>query len=730
MVAISFMVAVAAIAVFYVFFNFFKIKALDEGTPDMIDKASIVRSGARTFIGTVYIRIGIVAAIVAILISGFIERTAGITFLIGAAVSGAACVLGMEDSTYANVRVANRARKTESLSETLQVALLGGSVPGLSVPAFLLVGLIVIWLIYGGPKYIDPGAGVFMALENVNASIMRFTTFSLGASVVAMFSRVAGGNFTKAADISADIVGKNRYGLEEDDARIPNVIADFIGDNVNDIAGNCSDLQESTGAAVIAASLIGYNLYNNALANGDAVSEALFSATTLYPILILAGGLLSCLVGLVYMIQLRKKRRSPSSEINLTTYVSAGLTVISSLVISYFVFGKLEVYKEWTHGWLSPWIATVLGIGCGVAIGAITEYYTSTGAIKNKFLRKLFKVKPTTQLAEIAHEGEAFEVTLGDSLGFRSVLAPCIFIVLAIVFASNICGDYGLAMAALGMLSFVGATVTIDAFGPIADNAGGLAESCHLGSNIRKITDELDAVGNTTAAIGKGFAIGSAALATVSLTRNFVGSYTPAGQPLILNAASSYTTAGMIFGAALVCYFSGLLLYNAIKAAQKMADDGDEKLNKILNEGADPKPMYIDCIKTAAKEALSRMTKPSVIALVVPAIVGFLFGLEFIGGTLNGSTAVAICLAIFFGNSGGAFDNAKKMLEQGIIIGMAKLKKDTELYKFVHRVLVACDTIGDPRKDSVGVALDIFIKIMSTVTITLVPFFMTYSLVG
>jgi len=722
-ITVTFAAIAAVIAVAYVFVNFFKIKSLDEGTPEMIEKARIIRSGARTFIGTEFVRIGIVTFIIAILISCFIERTAGITLMIGAFVSSAACILGMEDSTYANVRTANRARETESLADTLQVALLGGSVPGLSVQAFLVVGFVIILLVYGGPKFNDPGSGLFATFGNVNASIMRLTTFSLGASVVAMFSRVAGGNYTKAADISSDIVGKNRYGLDEDDARIPNVIADFIGDNVNDIAGNCSDLLESTGAATIAGSLIGHNMYSGA----SGLSERLYSTVTLYPILILAGGLLSCFIGLILVIQLRKNRKSPSQEINLVSYVSAGLTAFVSLLITFFAFNNVELFSEFACGWISPWLATLLGIGCGVLVGLFTEFYTSTDPIKNKLLRKIFKVRPTTRLAEIAHEGEAFEVTLGDALGFRSVLLPGIFIALSVFFAEKLAGDYGMAMAALGMLSFVGATVTIDAFGPIADNAGGLAEACGLGAGIRKITDALDGVGNTTAAIGKGFAICSADLAAVSLMKSFIGTYTPAGQPLVLNFASGNTFAGATVGMALVCYFIYILSKNTIEAAAIMADKGDEMLKKTLEDGTPPD--YNKIIKMATKEALSRMIAPSMVALVVPLLVGVTFGVEFIGGMLAGSTLIAVGLAIFMGNSGGAFDNAKKYVEQGLLNGLSKLN-NKELYDIVHRVVVACDTIGDTRKDVVGVALDIFIKIMSTVAITMAPLFMAFCLFG
>ena len=718
------MAAIAVLTLVYVFYNFFRIKGLDEGTDEMIEKADIIREGARTFIRTEFIRIIIVAAIVSLLISLFIERTAGVTFLIGAVISGFVCVLGMEDSTYANVRTANRARITiqggekQSLADTLQVALLGGSVPGLSVPACLLLGFVAIWLIYGGPKYDSQGSGLVVTLGAVNASTMRLTTYSLGASVVAMFSRVAGGNYTKAADISSDIVGKNRYGLDEDDARIPNVIADFIGDNVNDIAGNCSDLLESTLATGTATALIAHSLFSKARYAGLAVAtEKLYNATTLYPILILGGGLLSSHAGIFDIIQMRKNRKEPSQEINLVTWISAGLTILVSFIITLITFVNVPLYSEFKLGWISPWIATVLGIGAGVAVGLLTEYYTST------------EYQPTQALSRIAPEGEAFEVTLGDALGSRSTLLPIVVIGLAIFFSGVLCGTYGVAMAALGMMSFVGATVSIDAFGPIADNAGGLAEACGLDDEVRVVTDQLDAVGNTTAAIGKGFAIGSAALATVSLISAFVESYTPVGQTVLLNFADYRVVAGFLIGGALVKYFEAILAKNTIQAAQIMADDGDAKLKQILNYGADPKPMYKECIKTATEQALKRMVAPSVIALVIPVIAGVLFGKVFVGGLLAGATGVAVGLAIYHGNSGGAFDNAKKLVEQGKLIGYRKNEpREREAYERVHKTVVACDTIGDTRKDVIGVALDIFIKIMSTVAITLVPLFMVFSL--
>ena len=347
-----------------------------------------------------------------------------------------------------------------------------------------------------------------------------------------------------------------------------------------------------------------------------------------------------------------------------------------------------------------------MGIVSGIAIGIITEYYTSTDH------------KPTQKIAEMCTEGEAFVVTKGDAVGSRSVLLPVLVIIIALIVSGIIGGSYGIAISALGMLAFVGATVSIDAFGPIADNAGGLAEACHLAPDVRKITDKLDAVGNTTAAIGKGFAIGSAAFATVSLIMAYVGSYSGDVAVPVLNFATFFVVAGGILGGALVEYFSAILTDNTIDAAKIMADVGDKQMTQEVLDGK-AKPDYNMMIAMAAKEAIRRMVVPSVLALLIPVIGGFLLGPEFVGGILVGATIVAIPRAIFMGNSGGAFDNAKKYIEQGMLKGHGKGSP-------AHKAAVTGDTIGDTRKDVVGVALDIFIKLMSTVANTITPIISRY----
>jgi len=672
----------------YVLWNYIRIRKMPEGTADMIDMAAIIRSGANAFMKTEYKTIAIVVVLISLVLSLFVEKTSGITFIVGAAMSSCACVLGMKSATYANVRTANKARESMSIGDTVKVALCGGSISGLSVQAFGMLGLAAVLLIWGGVNHQTEGSGLLTHLQGVDASVMRVSTYSLGCSLVAMFNRVAGGNYTKAADISADILGKIRNNLPEDDSRIPNVIADFIGDNVNDIAGNCSDLLESFVATMSATIMIAVIMFQK------------FSIDQMFN-------------GMLYA-NVKKMGSDPSHELNLATWISAGLTIILGLGASWLIFGKIDATTFETYGWkaswLSPWICAVLGLASGVAIGSITEYYTSSD------------FRPTRKLAEMAPEGDAFVITKGDAIGSRSCLLPILLIGLALFISGKISGTYGIAVASLGMLAFVGTTVSIDAFGPIADNAGGLAESCHLSDKVRVITDKLDAVGNTTAAIGKGFAIGSAAFATVSLIVSYVGNYTPANSEMILNIANFTVVAGAVIGGALVEYFSAILTDNTIESARAMADEGDKLLSVPGVMEGTVRPDYNRMIQMATQGALRKMLFPSVLAMFIPVLGGFIFGVDFVGGLLIGATIVAIPRAIFMGNSGGTFDNAKKYIESGALKGHGKGTA-------AHKSAVTGDTVGDTRKDVVGVALDIFIKTMSTVANTLVNIFRNFTLI-
>ncbi|NLL34684.1 MAG: sodium-translocating pyrophosphatase [Clostridiales bacterium] len=696
---------VVLLSIVYLIFNYFRIKKMEEGNDEMKELALIIREGASTFLRTEYRGIGIVVIVLAVLLSLFLEKSSGLTFILGAIMSSAACIIGMRSATYANVRTANEARKTLSIAQTVKVALRGGSISGLGVQAFGLLGLVMLFILNDG---IDPNAkgGGFIGSLVTNPDIMRISSYSLGCSVVAMFNRVAGGNYTKAADISSDILAKIRHDMPEDDSRIPNVVADFIGDNVNDIAGNASDLLESFVATISATVMISVTLFLN---SPEQATEATLQATTIFPFLFGGVGLFACLVAIIIAIN-RKMGDDPAKALNFATWMAAGLTILGGLVLSFFVFRNVPLYDNFTIGWLSPWVACILGVISGVAIGSITEYYTSSD------------YKPTRNLAEIAHEGDAFVVTKGDAIGSRSVLLPLLIISIALFVSGKLSGTYGVALSAMGMLSFVAVTVSIDAFGPIADNAGGFAESCGLGSNVREITDKLDSVGNTTAAIGKGFAIGSAAFATVSLIVAYVGNYTPIGREPILNIASFVVIAGGLVGGALIEYFCALLTDNTIESARLMADEGDAQLSLPGVMEGTKKPDYNKVIGMAASNALQKMLLPSVLALLIPAIGGFLFGVEFVGGILVGATIVAVPRALFMGNSGGAFDNAKKYIESGQLEGHGKGSE-------AHKASVTGDTVGDTRKDVVGVALDIFIKTMSTVANTLAPIIAKFTLI-
>ena len=701
---------VTLIAMVYIFWNYSRIKRLPEGTAEMSELAGIIRSGAETFLKTEFKYIGIVLCAVAVIFCFVIEKTSGISFLIGGFMSSIVCILGMKSATYANVRTSNKARESLSIGETVKVALCGGSISGLAVQAFGMFGLIIVLLLgefvfkTGGISHDAEGTGLILNNPEIvcNPTMMRISTYSLGCSIVAMFNRVAGGNYTKAADISSDILGKLRHDLPEDDSRIPNTIADFIGDNVNDIAGNCSDLLESFVATMSATIMIAVTLYQVAVHKELVITEDAFKNASLFPIVLACCGLIGCLAGLG-IANFKKMSDDPSKELDLSTWISAGITVVLGGVACYFMFSKYDLSAyNFKIGWLSPWISSVLGIVSGVAIGIITEYYTAT------------EHKPTRELAEICTEGEAFVVTKGDAIGSRSCLLPILLIGVSLLISGSICGTYGVAVSSLGMLAFVGATVSIDAFGPIADNAGGLAEACHLAPEVRAITDKLDAVGNTTAAIGKGFAIGSAAFATVSLITAYVGQYTKIGEDPVLNFASFAVIAGGIIGGSLVEYFSAVLTDNTIDSAKLMADEGDKQMSVPGVLEGKVKPDYNKMIAMAAREAIRKMIVPSILALVIPVVGGILFGVQFVGGLLVGATIVAIPRAIFMGNSGGAFDNAKKYIESGQLEGHGKGSA-------AHKASVTGDTIGDTRKDVVGVALDIFIKMMSTVANTLAP---------
>lgn len=697
----------------YASFHYVKVKKMDEGTDEMKEVASAIRIGSNAFMRYEYKVLLMVVIIVAILLAVVVTPYTAICFIIGAIMSGSAGWIGMKIATYANVRVTNTALKTKDIGASLKVAFQGGSVMGLCVGAFALFGLILVYIIFGlGLNLLDvsnmTSEANWLGVEIVPFT-MCLTGYALGCSIIAMFNRVGGGIYTKAADMGADLVGKTEAHIPEDDRRNPATIADNVGDNVGDVAGLGSDLLESFVGAIVAAAILAVHLYLTSTANGTGMSDPLLNRMLLYPVLFTVAGLLSCMVG-IFSLLAKKTLKNPHKELNFATYISAGLTTIAGFVITYFMFRDQDTSMVgFAVGAISPMIGAFVGIAAGILIGITAEYYTSSD------------YNPTKKLAHISLEGPALTITQGLSLGMRSTAIPCIILGGGIIIAYYVSGLYGVAMAAAGMLSFVTATVSVDTYGPISDNAGGIAEMSGLDHDVRKITDTLDSVGNTTAAIGKGFAIGSGALAALSLMVSYLYSYNDPATPLSLNLIDPITLAGAIIGGALPFLFSGMLIEAVTKAARKMVDEVRRQFCEIpgILLGTEL-PDYKTCIEISSKGALSEMKVPAFMAIVVPVMTGFLLGPEFVGGLLIGSTICSIMLAILTGNAGGAWDNGKKHIEAG---GVECAGKGSD----AHAAAVVGDTVGDPLKDTVGPCLDIFIKIMSTVSLIAVAVFNKYN---
>ncbi|MBE6349612.1 MAG: sodium-translocating pyrophosphatase [Spirochaetaceae bacterium] len=706
-----FVLLVALGALAYAAFNFFVVKKMDEGTDTMKEIASAIRVGANAFIVYEYKVIAIIALVVAVVLAIVMSWETAVCFILGSVMSASAGWVGMKIATYANVRVSNKARESKKLGETLKVAFRGGSVMGLCVGGFALLGLFIVYLVFG--KLLNQ-----LSLESMNAHhenwlgvayipfTMCLSGYALGCSIIAMFNRVGGGIYTKAADMGADLVGKTEAHIPEDDPRNPATIADNVGDNVGDVAGLGSDLLESYVGAISAAIILVVHLFLNNANVSSVVLEKLFY----YPLLIAGGGLIACIIGVLFLL-VKKVSEQPHKELNFATWLSAGLTIAASFIVTWFMFkGEDLTGLSFNAGFLSPWIASAIGVVAGIVIGMIAEYYTS------------YDFNPTKSIADASKEGTALTITQGLSVGMKSCMAPLIVLGIAIGASYFISGMFGVSMAAVGMLAFVSITVSVDTYGPISDNAGGISEMSHLDSGVREITDKLDSVGNTTAAIGKGFAIGSAALAALSLMVSYLYSFKDAGESLLLNIIDPMTLAGALVGAALPYMFSGVLIEAVAKAARKMVDEVRRQFREIAGilDGT-AKPDYKTCIEISSQGALKEMRFPALLSIVFPLISGFLFGPYFVGGVLIGATISAIMLAIFTGNAGGAWDNAKKYIESGALEGHKKGSS-------AHDAAVVGDTVGDPLKDTVGPSLDILIKIMSTVSLVAVAIFSKYNL--
>ena len=735
------LVIVAALAgLAYAAFNFFSVKKLPEGNERMQEIAGEIRLGANTFINYEYRVVAVVAAIIVVVLAALISWSSAVAFITGAVMSAIAGYIGMKIATYANVRVTNKALTSKSLSETLKVAFKGGSVMGLCVAGFALLGVFIVFIVFGVVlKQIDAAVardgsvalassfksivGMFTDLNLGGSFTMTLSSYALGCSIIALFNRMGGGIYTKAADMGADLVGKTEAHLPEDDPRNPATIADNVGDNVGDVAGLGSDLLESFVGAMLSGTIMAIELFTNLLFHDTALLKALIY----FPLALAGIGLIGCVLGIASLFIRKKLSSNPHKELNAATWVSAGITMIVGFVASFFIFGNLEVNLGeeigFRFGWVSPMIGAAIGIVAGIVIGKLAEYYTSAD------------FKPTQGIAKSSVQGPALTVTQGLAVGMISCMWPCIVLGLSIFISYIVAGPYGVAAAAMGMLSFVATTVSVDAYGPISDNAGGIAEMSYLPEEVRDITDTLDSVGNTTAAIGKGFAIGSAAMAVLCMMTSYMFSFNHVGvnnpdfgieqmfDGVVLNVINPLGLTGAIFGAAMPFLFSGMLINAVAKAAQRMVDEVRRQFREIpgLLQGT-ARPDTKTCIQISTQGAIKEMTAPAVLAIAFPVACGFLFGAEFVGGILVGATLSAIMLAIFCGNAGGAWDNGKKYIETGVL-GAENGKGSA-----THDAGVVGDTVGDPLKDTVGPCLDILIKIMSNLALVMGAAFASYNL--
>jgi K(+)-stimulated pyrophosphate-energized sodium pump len=700
--------------------NFSSVKKLDTGTPLMQEIATAIQEGADTFIRHEYKTIFTLAIFITVILMILVSWYTGVAFILGAVMSASAGWFGMKIATLANVRVSNMARKTNSLGKTLKVAFQGGSVMGLSVGGFALLGLVLVYYIFGKLLGQVDVANLTIVKNWLGINFIPFTMtvsgYALGCSIIAMFDRVGGGIYTKAADMGADLVGKTEAKIPEDDPRNPATIADNVGDNVGDVAGLGADLLESYVGAIVSAIILSAYIFYTSMNTQASLTGELVQKLITFPLIFAGIGVISSIIGILFLI-VKKVSEKPHRELNISTWTSAALTIILTGIFTYYHFNGENLQGiGFNAGILSPWFSAILGIVSGIIIGQLAEYFTS------------YDYKPTINIANASKQGTALTITQGLAVGMKSTFFPVIVLAITTILANAFAGLYGVAMAAIGMLSFVAATVSVDTYGPIADNAGGISEMSKLDPKVRKITDKLDSVGNTTAAIGKGFAIGSAALAALSLFASYLYSQAQPGQTtgfeLILNMINTMTLAGALVGAALPYLFSGILIEAVAKAARKMVDEVRRQFKsepRILT--GEVRPDYKTCIEISSAGALSEMKVPALIAVLTPIVTGFLFGAQFVGGLLIGTTLSGIMLALFTANSGGAWDNGKKLIESGGIEGEEKGGE-------AHSASVVGDTVGDPLKDTVGPSLDILIKIMSIISLIMVSIFGKYNLMA